>query len=56
MCSDSYSLFFRRDNAGMHRIGIAGVKTSCDIRRADQLEKLGIVPRAFAQVRVQIDT
>jgi len=40
----------------VHRIGIASVKSGRDIRRADQLEKLRIVSRAFAQVRVQIDT
>jgi hypothetical protein len=35
MCSDSYSLLLCRENGGMHRLGIAGVKTGRDIRRAD---------------------
>ena len=55
MRSDGYSLLLRRGNGGVHRIGIAGVKTGRDIRRADQVEKLGVVSRAFAEVGVQID-
>ena len=55
MRSDSYSLLLRRGNGGVHRIGIAGVKTSRDIRRADQLEQLGVVARAFAKIGVKID-
>ena len=43
MRSDSYSLLLRRGNGGVHRIGIAGVKTGRDIRRADQFEQLGVV-------------
>src|SRR6266487_6676585 len=55
MRSDSYSLLLRRGNGGVHRIGIAGVETGRDIRRADQVEKLCVVSRAFAEVGVQID-
>jgi hypothetical protein len=55
MRSDSYSLLLGCGNGGVHRIGIAGVKTGCDIRRADRLEQLVIVSRAFAKVGVQID-
>src|SRR6267378_5697510 len=55
MRSDSYSLLLRRGNGGVHRIGIAGVKTGRDICRADQVEKLCVVSRAFAEVGVQID-
>jgi hypothetical protein len=44
MRSDSYSVLLRRRNCGVHRIGIAGVKTGRDIRRADQLEQFCIVP------------
>src|SRR4030095_5416585 len=43
MRSDRYSLLLRRGNGGVHRIGIAGMKTGCDICRANQLEQLGIV-------------
>src|SRR6476661_6785937 len=35
MRSDSYSLLLRRGNSGVHRFGIARVKTGRDIRRAD---------------------
>ena len=38
MRSDSDSVVLRRRNRSVHRIGIAGVKTSCDIRGADELE------------------
>jgi hypothetical protein len=31
------------------------VKTGCDVRRANELEQLGIVAGAFAEIRVQID-
>src|SRR6266404_7620801 len=55
MRSDSNSLLLRRGNGGVHRIGIAGVKTGRDIRRADQVEQLCVVSRAFAEVGVQID-
>ena len=55
MRSDSYSLLLRRGNRGVHRIGIAGVKTGRDIGRADQFEKLCIVPRAFAEISIEID-
>src|SRR5882757_249021 len=55
MRSDSYSLVLRRGNGGVHRIGTASVKTGRDIRRADQVEKLSVVSRAFAEVGVQID-
>src|SRR5882757_4442631 len=56
MRSDSYSLLLRRGNGGVHRIGIASVKTGRDIRRADQVEKLCVVSRAFTEIRVEIDT
>src|SRR5437867_2408475 len=55
MRSNRDSMLLRRRNCGVHRIGIAGVKTSCDIRRADELEQLGIVTRPFAQIGVKID-
>src|SRR6266576_2417028 len=55
MRSDSYSLLLRLGNGGVHRIGIASVKTGRDICRADQVEKLCVVSRAFAEVGVQID-
>src|SRR5947207_5196413 len=55
MRSDGNSLVVRRGNGGVHRIGIASVKTGRDIRRADQVEKLCVVSRAFAEVGVQID-
>ena len=40
--------FFAAEMAASIGVGIAGVKTGCDIRRADQLEQLGVVPGAFA--------
>src|SRR5262245_12824626 len=44
-----------RTNCGMHRVGIAGVKTGCNIRRADQLKQLIIVSSAFAKIGIDID-
>jgi len=56
MRSDSYlAASSPRKNGGVHRIGIAGVKTGRDICRADQVEKPCVVSRAFAEVGVQID-
>jgi hypothetical protein len=55
MRADSYSVLFRRGNGSVHHIGIAGVKTGRDIRRADKLEQLGVMARAFAKIGVQID-
>jgi hypothetical protein len=39
----------------VHRVGIAGVKTGCNIRRADELKQLIIVSGAFAKIRIYID-
>jgi hypothetical protein len=55
MRSNSNSMVFGRRNGGVHCIGITGVKTGRDIRRANQLEQLAIVPRAFAEVCIQVD-
>ena len=55
MRADSDSVLFRRRNCGVHRIGIARVKTSCDVRRADELEQLRIVSRSFAEIGIKID-
>ena len=55
MRSDSDAVLLRRTNCGVHRIGIAGVKTGCDVRRANELEQLSIVSRAFAEIGVEID-
>src|SRR6266568_6745890 len=55
MRSNSDPVLLRRTNCGVHCVGIAGVKTSCDIRRANELEQLSIVSRAFAKIGVEID-
>jgi len=39
----------------VHRIRIADMKARCNIRRADELEQLLIVARAFAKIGVEID-
>ena len=41
--SDSNVMLLGRGNGSVHRIGITGVKTGCDVRRADQFEQFGIV-------------
>src|SRR5437667_4697781 len=43
-------------NCDMHGIGIARVKTSCDVRRADELKQLGIMSGAFTEIGVKIDS
>jgi hypothetical protein len=55
MPSDSDSVLFRCRNCSVHRIGVAGVKTSRDIRRANELEQFLIVACSFAKIGVQID-
>jgi hypothetical protein len=54
MRSDGDAVLLRRTNCGVHRIGIAGVKTRCDVRRADELEQFVIVAGAFAEIGVEI--
>ena len=55
MRSNSHSVGFRPQDRRVHRIGIAGVKTSRDAGRADELEQLVVVARAFAKIGVKID-
>ena len=55
MRSDSDPVLFRRRNCSVHRVGIAGVKTSRDIRRANKLKQFVIVTCSFSEIGVQID-
>jgi hypothetical protein len=45
-----------RGNGGVHRVGIAGVKTGCNIRRTDHLKQLIIVSGAFAEIGIDVDS
>src|SRR4030095_11228314 len=56
MRSNRHSVCLRPQDRGVHRIGIASVKTSRDAGGADELEQLGVVARAFAKIGVKIDT
>src|SRR6266480_1120224 len=56
MRSNSHSVGLRPQDRGVHRIGIACMKTSRDAGRANELEQLGVVARAFAKIGVKIDT
>ncbi len=55
MRADCDAVVLRRADCGDNGHWVAGVKTRCDVGRTDQLKQLGVVPRALAKVRVQIN-
>ena len=55
MRSDSNLASLSSRNCGMHGIGIARVKTSCDVCRADEFKELAIMPCSFTEIGVKID-
>jgi hypothetical protein len=46
----------RRFNRPAHRVRVARMKATCNVCRCDKLKDLVIVPRAFAEIGVKIDS